>query len=64
MSLLSSTPVRHYVVGLLCTGLGAWLTAALDSLLPLAFGGAVLVMTTIPLIRAIRRQHAAPPDRR
>ena len=64
MSLFSSTPVRHYVVGLLCTGFGAWLTAAVDSLFPLALGSAVLVMTTMPLIRAVRGRHAAPRDRR
>ncbi len=64
MSLLSSKSVRQYVAGLVCTVVGAWLTDVMDSLLPLAFGGAVLVMATVPLVLAIRARHAAQRDNR
>ena len=64
MSLLSSNSVRQYLVGLVCTVVGAWLTDVVDSLLPLALGGAVLVMATVPLVFAIRARHAAQRDNR
>ena len=64
MSLLSSNSVRQYLVGLVCTVVGAWLTDVMDSLLPLALGGAVLVMATVPLVFAIRARHAAQRDNR
>ena len=53
MSILLSAKFRDYAFGLACTALGAWLTDVTDSLLPLAFGGAVLVLNTVPLVRAI-----------
>lgn len=64
MSLLSSTTVRHYVGGLVCTVAGAWLTEVTGSLLPLSLGGAVLVMATFPVVRAIRAQRAKRRDTR
>ena len=53
MSILLSTEFRNYAFGLACTALGAWLTDVTDSLLPLAFGGSVLVLNTVPLVKAI-----------
>lgn len=64
MSLLSSKSVRQYVAGLVCTVLGAWLTDVTGSVLPLALGGAVLVMATVALVLAIRASHAARRDNR
>lgn len=64
MALLSSTPIRHYVFGLVCTFVGAWLTEAMDSLVPLSVGGAMLVMTTGPLVRHIRARRATGRDSR
>ena len=64
MSLLSSTTVRHYVGGLVCTVAGAWLTEVTGSLLPLSLGGAVLVMATFPVVRAIQAQRAKRRDTR
>jgi len=43
-----------YVFGLASTFMGAWMTEISGSLLPLAMGGAASVMTTVPLVRAIR----------
>lgn len=64
MSLLSSKAVRLYLLGLVCTASGAWLTEVTESLLPLSLGAAVLVMATPPLVRAIRARHALPRERR
>jgi len=55
--------VRSYVFGLACTCMGAWLTEISGSLLPLALGGAALVMATVPLVRAIRSIRSNHPDR-
>ena len=52
MSLLRSRVFRHYLSGLLCTFAGAWLTEVTGSLWPLAFGAAVLLMCTLPLVKA------------
>lgn len=62
VSLLSSKTMRLYAVGLLCTAAGAWLTEITGSLLPLSLGGAVLVMTTLPVVRAIRARHSKRRD--
>jgi hypothetical protein len=62
MPLLSSRPMRNYLFGLLCVVAAAWLTAVTGSLLPLSAGGAVLVMVTGPLIRAIRAHFAGRRD--
>ena len=65
MSLLKpAKPVRDYVIGLACTGAGAWLTEFTGSLLPLALGGAVLVVATPAVVRAIRAHHATRRDAR
>ena len=63
MSLLRSTTLRQYAFALLCTFLGAWLTDVSGSMLPLALGAAVLVMSTVPLVRAIwsRKAQRKPP---
>lgn len=53
MSFLRTWIFRHYVFGLICTFFGAWLTAVTGSMLPLALGAAVSVMSTAPLVRAI-----------
>mgnify|MGYP000235127584 CR=1 FL=1 len=64
MSLFSSEPARCYAGGLLCTVAGAWLTEVTGSLLPLSLGGAVLVMVTLPLVRAIRARHTSQRGKR
>ena len=53
MSSLRSRAFRHYLSGLLCTFAGAWLTEASGSLWPLALGAAVLLMCTLPLVKAV-----------
>ena len=53
MSPLRSRVFRHYLSGLLCTFAGAWLTEVTGSLWPLALGAAVLVMCTLPLVKAV-----------
>ena len=62
MSVLSNKPMRFYATGLLCTAAGAWLTDVTGSLLPLSLGGAVLVMATLPVVRAIRARHTKRRD--
>lgn len=43
----------NYLLGIASIVIGAGLTSATDSLLPLAMGGAVGVMCTYSLVRAI-----------
>ena len=62
MSFLRSRVFRHYVVGLLCTFAGAWLTGVTGSMLPLALGAAVGVLQTPPLVRAIWSKKATARD--
>lgn len=64
MALLSSKSVRHYALGFVCMLVGAWLTDVTDSLLPLSLGGAVFLMTTLPLVLAIRARYATQRDTR
>ncbi|MCY7306477.1 MAG: hypothetical protein LH632_10060 [Rhodoferax sp.] len=64
MKHLPITVVRNYVFGLVCTCVGAWLTEISASLLPLALGGAALVMATVPLVRAMRGIRSKHPERR
>ena len=52
LSSLRSRVFRHYLGGLLCTFAGAWLTELSGSLWPLACGSAVLLMCTLPLVKA------------
>lgn len=59
MSPLRSRVFRHYLCGLLCTFAGAWLTELTDSLWPLACGSAVLLMCTLPLVKAAWAYRAA-----
>ncbi len=56
--------MRNYLCGLLCAVAGAWFTEVTGSLLPLSLGGAVLVMATVPLVRAIRARYAGRRDTR
>lgn len=67
MTFMRTKVVQHYAFALACTGLGAWLTEATGSLIPLALGGATLVTATVPLVRAIRAARAVrakPTSRR
>lgn len=43
----------NYLLGLASIVIGAGVTSAIDSLVPLAMGGAVGVMCTFSLVRAI-----------
>ena len=45
--------LRNYFLGLASIVVGAGFTSATESMLPLAMGGAVGVMCTISLVRAI-----------
>jgi len=56
--------MRNYLCGLLCVVAGAWLTEVTGSLVPLSAGAAVLVLATVPLIRAIRAHYAGRRDPR
>ena len=53
MFLLRNRVFRHYVIGLICTFAGAWLTGVTGSMLPLALGAAAAILQTPPLVRAI-----------
>ena len=64
MSLLRTRIFRHYACGLICTFLGAWLTAMTGSMLPLALGAAASVMSTAPLVRTIWSKKTARGDTR
>lgn len=44
----------NYLIGIASIVVGAGVTSATDSLLPLAMGGAVGIMCTYSLVRAIR----------
>ena len=63
MTQLPVRVIQTYAFGLGCTCVGAWLTEISGSLLPLALGGAALVMATVPLVRAIRSIRSKHPDR-
>jgi hypothetical protein len=43
----------NYMLGIASVIVGAGLTSAMDSLVPLAMGGAVAIMCTYSLVRAI-----------
>lgn len=53
----------NYLLGIACTVIGAGLTSVTDSLLPLAMGGAVAIMCTWSLVRAICRGEMRAPRR-
>lgn len=47
--------LQNYLLGIASIVIGAGVTSATDSLLPIAMGGAVAVMCTYSLVRAICR---------
>lgn len=53
MSLLRRPSFWRYVVGLVATFTGAWLTDVTGSTLPLALGASALLMFTVSLVREI-----------
>lgn len=53
MPFLQSKVFRHYAFGLGCTFVGAWGMEVSGSMLPLALGAAVSIMTTLPLVRTL-----------
>ncbi len=59
MSVLRTRAFRHYVVGLLGTFFGAWLSGVTGSMLPLALGAAALLLLTAPLVKAAWSMKAA-----
>lgn len=54
MSIIRTKAFIHYVIGILCVGLGAEVSSRMDSMLPLAMGSAMALMVTAGLVRAIR----------
>ena len=53
MSKRQKQALQGYAIGLGCTFVGAWLTDVTASMLPLALGAAVAVMSTMRLIKSI-----------
>ncbi|KQW42270.1 MULTISPECIES: hypothetical protein [unclassified Roseateles] len=53
----------NYLLGIASIVIGAGVTSATDSLLPIAMGGAVAVMCTYSLVRAICRGELRAPKR-
>lgn len=60
MSFLRTRNFRHYAFGLACTFFGAWMMAMTGSMLPLALGAAISIMSTVPLVRAIWARKPEP----
>lgn len=56
MSLLRRPAFRHYLFGLGCVAAGAGIADATGSMLPLALGSAVAVMTMVSLVRELRHR--------
>lgn len=63
MPLLRRPAFRHHLLGLGCVVAGAGLTDATGSMLPLALGSAVAVMTLVALVRDLRTRAAARRNR-
>jgi hypothetical protein len=63
MSLLRSPAFRHYFFGLACVVAGADFTHSTGSMLPLALGSAVAVMTMVSLVRELRTRAEARRNR-
>ena len=54
----------NYLLGMACIVIGAGVTSATDSMLPLAMGGAVGIMCTWSLVRAIAQGKLKAAKRR
>jgi hypothetical protein len=54
MSVLRGKAFRHYLFGIACVAVGAQISSMTNSMLPLAMGSAVAIMTTLGLVKAIR----------
>ena len=59
MSLLHSKACRVHALGLCAVVGGAGLSESSGSMLPLAMGSALALMTTVGLVREIRRRNQA-----
>ena len=59
MTLLHSKALRVHALGLCAVVGGAGLSESSGSLLPLAMGSALALMTTVGLVREIRRRNRA-----
>ena len=59
MSLLHSKALRVHALGLCAIFGGAGLSESSSSMLPLAMGSALALMTTVGLVREIRKRHRA-----
>ena len=59
MSLLHSKACRVHALGLCAVVGGAGLSESSGSMLPLAMGSALALMTTVGLVREIRRRNRA-----
>lgn len=56
MSILRSPAFRLYVLGLGSVVIGAAASAVAESMWPLALGGSFALMSTVALVREIRRR--------
>lgn len=54
----------NYLLGIVCIVIGAGVTSATESMLPLAMGGAVGVMCTWSLVRALLQRRSKAARRR
>jgi hypothetical protein len=64
MSPLRSRVFHRYLIGLLCTFVGAWLTSVTGSMLPLALGASANLLATAPLVKAIWSRKAVRDESR
>ena len=64
LTLFRLLELRRYLLGLLAIFIGAWLTDATGSMLPLALAASAWMMLSVPLLRRLLRRartSAAPP---
>ena len=59
MTLLHSKAFRGHALGLCAVVVGASWSESSGSMLPLAMGSALALMTTVGLVRDIRKRHRA-----
>ena len=59
MTILHSKAFRVHALGLCAVAAGAGLSESTGSMLPLAMGGALALMTTAGLVREIRKRSRA-----
>ena len=53
MSILRRPVYRNYAIAQVCTFAGVWLTEVTGSMLPIALATSALLLTVVPMLRAI-----------